>query len=132
MPTHLTEDDTLAVQKAGVAVAVRQIINLIEGSGVTLTVADNPGASRVDITVAASGSSGVSTFNTRSGAVTLTEADVEAALTNVSFGSAELQISGTKVVGAQGAAVADASAGTAVAQFNTLLARLRAHGLIAT
>lgn len=40
---------------------------------------------------------------------------------------------GTKVVGAQGAAVADATgAGDVVAQLNTLLARLRAHGLIAT
>ena len=40
---------------------------------------------------------------------------------------------GTKVVGAQGAAVADATgAGDVVAQLNALLARLRAHGLIAT
>ena len=41
--------------------------------------------------------------------------------------------SGVQVVGAQGAAVADATgAGDVVAQLNTLLARLRAHGLIAT
>lgn len=41
--------------------------------------------------------------------------------------------SGTKVVGAQGAAVADATgAGDVVAQLNTLLSRMRAHGLIAT
>lgn len=40
---------------------------------------------------------------------------------------------GTKVVGNQGAAVADATgAGDVVAQLNTLLSRLRAHGLIAT
>ena len=38
-----------------------------------------------------------------------------------------------QVVGAQGAAVADATgAGDVVAQLNTLLARLRTHGLIAT
>lgn len=47
-----------------------------------------------------------------------------------------LYIDGTKVVGAQGAAIADvtpAADGTAVGTaFNTLLARLRAHGLIAT
>lgn len=44
-----------------------------------------------------------------------------------------LQVSGTKVVGAQGAAVADATgAGDVVAQLNALLARVRAHGLIAT
>jgi hypothetical protein len=39
----------------------------------------------------------------------------------------------TKLIGVQGAAVADATgAGDVVAQLNTLLARLRAHGLIAT
>lgn len=41
-------------------------------------------------------------------------------------------ISGTQVVSAQGAAVADATgAGDVVAQLNALLARLRVHGLIA-
>ncbi len=44
---------------------------------------------------------------------------------------------GTQVVGAQGVAVADASGGATVdaearAAINALLARLRAHGLIAT
>ena len=44
-----------------------------------------------------------------------------------------LQVSGTKVVGAQGAAVADATdAASAITQLNLLLARCRAHGLIAT
>ena len=43
------------------------------------------------------------------------------------------KIANTQVVGAQGAAVADATgAGDVVAQLNTLLARCRAHGLIAT
>jgi hypothetical protein len=42
-------------------------------------------------------------------------------------------VNGTKVVGAQGAAVADATgAGDVVAQLNSLLAKLRTHGLIAT
>lgn len=48
-----------------------------------------------------------------------------------------LSVLGTKVVGAQGAAVANATGGTTVdtearTAINTLLARLRAHGLIAT
>lgn len=44
-----------------------------------------------------------------------------------------VKVAGTKVLGAQGAAVADATgAGDVVAQLNTLLARLRTHGLIAT
>lgn len=42
-------------------------------------------------------------------------------------------IGATQVVGGQGAAVADATgAGDVVAQLNALLARIRAHGLIAT
>lgn len=43
------------------------------------------------------------------------------------------RVAGTQVVGARGAAVADATgAGDVVAQLNALLARIRAHGLIAT
>ena len=46
---------------------------------------------------------------------------------------AGFKYNGTQVVGAQGAAVADATgAGDVVAQLNALLARCRAHGLIAT
>lgn len=42
-------------------------------------------------------------------------------------------VSGTKILGVQGAAVADATdAGSAITQLNLALARLRAHGLIAT
>ena len=44
-----------------------------------------------------------------------------------------IAISGTKVIGTQGAAVADATdAASAITQLNALLARCRAHGLIAT
>ena len=51
--------------------------------------------------------------------------------------STSYSVAGTKVVGAQGAAVADASGGATIdaearAAINTLLARLRVHGLIAT
>jgi hypothetical protein len=42
-------------------------------------------------------------------------------------------VNGTKVVGAQGAAIADATdAGSAITQLNLLLARARTHGLIVT
>lgn len=48
-------------------------------------------------------------------------------------GGSHIEIDGLRVLSAQGAAVADATgAGDIVAQFNTLLARLRAHGIIAT
>lgn len=44
----------------------------------------------------------------------------------------QVKVAGVKVVGAQGAAVADAAdAASAITQLNALLARLRAHGLIA-
>jgi hypothetical protein len=50
---------------------------------------------------------------------------------NISGGS--LYVGGTKVVGSQGAAVADATNATdVITQLNALLARARAHGLIAT
>jgi hypothetical protein len=53
--------------------------------------------------------------------------------TNVNLASAVLKVSGTQVVGAQGAAVADATDNaSAITQLNALLARLRTHGLIAT
>jgi hypothetical protein len=42
------------------------------------------------------------------------------------------RVNGVQVLGAQGAAVADADAATLLAQFNTLLAELRTHGLIDT
>lgn len=51
--------------------------------------------------------------------------------------STSYKVAGTKVVGAQGAAVADASGGATVdaearTALNALLARMRTHGLIAT
>lgn len=53
---------------------------------------------------------------------------------HVSLASGKVyKVDGTQVVGAQGAAVADATGvGDVVAQLNTLLARLRTHGLIAS
>jgi hypothetical protein len=53
--------------------------------------------------------------------------------TSASITAASLNVGANQVVGAQGAAVADATgAGDVVAQLNALLARLRTHGLIAT
>lgn len=47
--------------------------------------------------------------------------------------STAFYVGANKVIGAQGAAVADATdAGSVITQFNALLARARAHGLIAT
>jgi hypothetical protein len=53
---------------------------------------------------------------------------------NINFATGGvLKVSGTQVVGAQGAAVANATdATTVIARLNDLLSRLRTHGLIAT
>jgi hypothetical protein len=46
---------TIRVAKAGSDVGTRNRINLIEGSNVTLTVADDSGGDGVDVTIAVSG-----------------------------------------------------------------------------
>ena len=42
----------VAVRKNGSSIGTRRGINFIEGSGISFTIADNPGSERVDITVA--------------------------------------------------------------------------------
>lgn len=55
--THVEGASTQKVQvaKAGSVVGVRKTVNIVDGSNVTVTVTDNPGADRVDVTVAATG-----------------------------------------------------------------------------
>lgn len=60
-----TSTQKIKVDKNGTLVGTRQEINLIEGSNVTLTVSDNAGSDRVDITVAASGGSSAGGSNTQ-------------------------------------------------------------------
>lgn len=48
----------VAVSKAGTLVGTRRKINFIEGSNVTLTIADDSGNEEVDVTIAASGGGG--------------------------------------------------------------------------
>ena len=43
------------IRKAGAIIGVRKTINLIEGTNVTLTVADDPANDRVNITINSSG-----------------------------------------------------------------------------
>ncbi|HET6373769.1 MAG TPA: hypothetical protein VFG76_10700 [Candidatus Polarisedimenticolia bacterium] len=54
---HIHKRD-VRVKKAGVDVGTRNALNFINGSNVTITVADNAGADRVDITIASSGGGG--------------------------------------------------------------------------
>ncbi len=54
--THISGGGTtVEVAKAGTLVGTRGRINIIDGSNVTTTVTDNAGGSRVDVTIAASG-----------------------------------------------------------------------------
>lgn len=55
--THVEGASTQKVQvaKAGTVTGTRKQINLIDGSNVTVTVTDNPGQDRVDVTVSATG-----------------------------------------------------------------------------
>lgn len=46
---------TLSVQRNGSAIGSRSTLNFIEGSNVTLTVSDNSGSGRIDVTVNATG-----------------------------------------------------------------------------
>lgn len=51
---------------------------------------------------------------------------------DIASASGALKVNGVQVVGAQGASIADAGGGTEIATINAILARLRAHGMIAT
>lgn len=46
------------IRKAGTLVGVRRTINLIEGTNVTLTVADDVANDRVNVTISATGGGG--------------------------------------------------------------------------
>ncbi len=46
------------ILKNGTLEAIRRTLNFIQGSNVTLTVADNPTENRVDITIASTGGGG--------------------------------------------------------------------------
>ena len=46
------------IKKLGTLIGARRTLNFIEGSNVTMTIADNPTENRVDITIASAGGSG--------------------------------------------------------------------------
>jgi len=63
MPFHHNETGASlhigpTILKNGSAVGARRGYNLIEGSNVTLTIVDNSGSDRVDITIASTGGAG--------------------------------------------------------------------------
>lgn len=52
------ENSRVAVKKAGTTIGTRRAVNFIEGSNVTITVADDSGNEEVDVTIASSGGGG--------------------------------------------------------------------------
>lgn len=64
------------VSQAGTPVGARQEVNLVEGSGMTITAADDSINNRVNVTLSSSGA--VSSVNGQTGAVTLAASDVGA------------------------------------------------------
>lgn len=74
----------LMVSKAGSTIGTRKRINLIEGLGITLTVADNPGSDSIDVTAATSGAGG-----------TVTSVDVSGGTTGLTTSGGPITGSGT-------------------------------------
>lgn len=63
--TNNSSIQKIKVDKNGTLVGTRQELNLIEGSNVTLTVSDNSGSDRVDVTIAASSTATAGGSNTQ-------------------------------------------------------------------
>jgi hypothetical protein len=104
--TILTGQSVVVRKNSAGAEVTRPRLNLIEGANVTITLADDPVDSEADITFALIASPNVS----------------------------HLEVGGTRVIGAQEAAIADADGTLAgdTTTINDILAALRSHGLIAT
>lgn len=64
----VTPDDTstqrVEILDAGVSQGIRPAINLVEGSNISLIIADNPGQNRVDVTISSTGGGGGGTVET--------------------------------------------------------------------
>jgi hypothetical protein len=121
----ITTDGTARtiVQKAGATVGTRRGINLIEGTGVTLTVTDTPASERVDVTIAAS--SGVADGDkvdievTDSGA-TWTIKDEAVTLAKIANANASSKILGSGAAGA-GLPFEELSLGTNITMTGTTI-----------
>jgi phage-related tail fiber protein len=53
-----TTKQQILISNGGSTIGTRSQINFVQGSGATLTIADNPGSNRVDVTIASSGGGG--------------------------------------------------------------------------
>lgn len=108
--------------------------NTVRAAGQLRCVVDDVTASTVPARFIIAAGSKEFTFYSQSHATTSLRGFFRSADgVDIDNASGEYRVNGTKVVGAQGAAVADATdAASTQARLNDLLARLRTHGLIAT
>ena len=131
---HASTADTLArLAILGAGRFLRSTGTLPEWS--TLTV---PNAATTGDLLAASGANAVGVMAAvASGSILISQGAGVLPVWSTTPTASEYRVSGTKVVGAQGAAVADAAGGATIdvearTAINLLLARERTHGLIAT
>jgi hypothetical protein len=68
------------VESNGSLIGTRRALNFIPGTGISLSITDDAANEEVDITITSTVTGGVSSFNTRTGAVTLSSTDVTTAL----------------------------------------------------
>ena len=72
-----TGNARVGVENNGTLVGTRRNINFIPGTGISLSISDDSANEEVDVTIT---NGGVTSFNTRTGAVTLSSSDVTSAL----------------------------------------------------
>ena len=79
---YITTDGTARtiVKNNGTTAGTRRAINFIPGTGISLSITDDSAGEEVDVTITSTASGGVTSFNTRTGAVTLSSSDVTTAL----------------------------------------------------
>lgn len=81
VPDSTVQQINVYKNNAGSSVVTRSNISFIEGANTTISVTDHPSANLCEVTISSTGGGGgVSSFNTRTGAISLTYADVTGAL----------------------------------------------------
>lgn len=68
------------VENNGTLIGARRALNFIPGTGISLSITDDAANEEVDVTITSTVTGGVTSFNTRTGAVTLSSGDVTTAL----------------------------------------------------
>lgn len=87
-----TTNQKVQVALAGTVTGTRKEINFIQGANVTLTVADNSGSDRVDVTIAASGGGGGGVTVTRGSVTVTTGVDPTISITDTNITATSLVI----------------------------------------